>query len=294
MTSLLSPSDWPEYELIDSGSGEKLERFGAYTLCRPEPQAVWSPALPAAEWARLQHARFAQEGSHAGAWIRSKPMQDQWFIGYERPQFRFRMRLGMTAFKHVGVFPEQAPNWDFIYAQCRRIPQARVLNLFAYTGGASLAARAAGADVTHCDSVRAVLNWAAANMQASGFEGIHWLLEDALKFVQREARRGRTYQGIVLDPPAYGHGPKGEKWKLEDMADELTRETARLLDPQGPSFLVFNSYSLGFSPLVLRNLVQSHFPASLAAQAESGELFLPERSGRRLPAGIFCRFASMP
>ena len=287
--NLLTPQDWKNYELIDSGNFEKLERFGKYTLRRPEPQAVWSPALPEKTWQQEAHARFVQEGSHNGEWKRLKEIPDQWYLDYRYGEMELKFRLGLTGFKHVGIFPEQAVNWNYIYESAKAIPQARVLNLFAYTGGASLAARAAGADVTHCDSVKAVLNWASANMQASRLSDIRWLLEDAFKCVQREARRERTYHGIILDPPAYGHGPNGEKWKLEEMVNDLTAAVAKILDPE-QYFLVFNSYSLGFSPLVLQNLVHTHFGDLARKRLETGEIYLQERSGRQLPAGIFARF----
>ncbi len=285
---LYSPEGFTDYELIDSGGFEKLERFGRYILRRPEPQAVWSKLKPAKVW-EDNHAHFEQKGSHSGNWNRKADMPDQWYVSYQNKGMKLTFRLGLTAFKHVGIFPEQAVNWDYIYESAQAIPEARVLNLFAYTGGASLAARAAGADVTHCDSIKNVLNWAAANMEASKLSDIRWLLEDAFKFVKREARRGNTYHGIILDPPAYGHGPKGEKWKLEDMVNELTRLVAQILDKE-KFFLVFNSYSLGFSPLVLHDLVLTHFDKSLLKNAEVGELFLQEQTGRRLPAGIFVRF----
>ena len=286
---LLTPSKFEAYELIDSGSGEKLERFGQYTLRRPEPQAVWKPALPEKEWERMRHAAFIPDGSHSGNWKRKPEMPDQWYVSYSYKGMNLRFRLGMTAFKHVGIFPEQAVNWDYIYDSCTKLKNPKVLNLFAYTGGASLAAKAAGADVIHCDSIKNVLNWASANMQASKLKDIRWLLEDAFKFVKREARRGREYQGIILDPPAYGHGPKGEKWKLEDMIDEIIEGVTQILSPK-QSFMILNSYSLGFSPLVLENLIQTHFGRPISDLTETGELFLPDRAGRRLPAGIFVRF----
>lgn len=285
---LLTPQNWPHYELIDSGNGEKLERFADYVLRRPEPQAVWRPSLPEKDWQKQTHAQFVQKGSHSGNWERFKKMNDQWYINYHNQGMKLRFRLGMTAFKHVGIFPEQAVNWNYIYESAKQIPQARVLNLFAYTGGASLAARAAGANVIHCDSIKNVLNWANANMQASKLHDIRWLLEDAFKFVKREAKRGRTYHGIILDPPAYGHGPKGEKWKLDDMVDELSQYVGQILDPD-QNFLVFNSYSLGYSPLILQNLIHTHFKGKIN-QLEGGELYLPEQSGRKLPMGIFARF----
>lgn len=285
---LYYPKYWKDYELIDSGNEEKLERFGEYILRRPEPQAVWSKSLSEKEWKEMAFARFVQEGSHSGRWDRFKNIPDQWYIKYVYKDMELKFRLGLTGFKHVGIFPEQAVNWNYIYKAVKKIHSAKVLNLFAYTGGASLAARAGGADVIHCDSIKNVLNWANHNMQSSRLDNIRWLLEDAFKYVKREARRGNTYHGIILDPPAYGHGPKGEKWKLEDMVNELTESVASILNPQ-EGFLVFNSYSLGFSPLVIENLVLTHFSQQITQQMETGELYLPERSGRKLPAGIFVR-----
>lgn len=293
---LLTPL-WQDYELIDSGNGEKLERFGEYTLRRPEPQAVWSPFLSEKEWLAMPHATFKQDGSHGGQWVRHRPMSDQWYIQYSYKQMNLRMRLGMTAFKHVGVFPEQAANWTYIYDACTRLRSEmggenapKVLNIFAYTGGASLAARAGGADVIHCDSIKQVVNWAAANMEASHLRDIRWLVEDAFKFVQREAKRGNQYQGIILDPPAYGHGPKGERWQLEEMINELMEAVGAILAPE-KRFMVFNSYSLGFSSMVLQNLAQTHLGASILPDSQLGELYAAERSGRRLPMGVFFRFA---
>ena len=289
---LLTPTHWKAYELIDSGEGEKLERFGSVVLARPEPQAVWLKHFDEAYWNKHMHARFVQKGSHSGEWERFKSMKDQWYIEYRYGAMQLSFRLGLTQFKHVGIFPEQANNWEFIFDSTKKIQDARILNLFAYTGGASLAARAAGAEVTHCDSVKSVLNWANANMQASGLTDIRWLLEDAFKFVRREAKRGNVYQGIILDPPAYGHGPKGEKWKLEDMVGDLLAAVSNILAPQ-ENFLVMNTYSLGFSSLILQNLLLSHFSPKLLDQLEFGELYLEEKSGRKLPMGIFGRFGNV-
>ena len=289
---VLSPQYWKSYELIDSGEFEKLERFGKYVLRRPEPQAVWSRSLPESEWDKMQDARFVQQGSSSGKWEKaSAKMPDQWQISYQSDRLNLRFRLVLTGFKHVGIFPEQAENWEFIYQHAKRISGAKVLNLFAYTGGASLAARAAGADVIHCDSIRQVVNWANSNMQISKLDNIRWLIEDAFKFVKKETKRGRTYHGIILDPPAWGHGPKGEKWKLEDQINELIYMVSRILDPK-KHFLIFNSYSLGFSSLIPLNLIRSHFGEKTTSHAQFGELCLTERSGRKLPAGVFVRFAS--
>jgi 23S rRNA (cytosine1962-C5)-methyltransferase len=285
---IFSPHHWKDYELIDSGDFEKMERFGPHVLCRPEPQAVWSRSLSPAEWGKTWHARFVQEGSSSGHWD-NKGVPENWFVEYGKKPLHLTFRLALTGFKHVGVFPEQAVNWEFIHAASKRIEKPSVLNLFAYTGGASLAARAGGADVIHCDSIKQVVSWARSNMEASGLDNIRWLVEDAFGFVKKEARRGKKYHGIILDPPAWGHGPNGEKWRLEDNINELMGLVSRILHEEN-SFLVFNAYSLGFSPLVLENLVHSHFGPKQRKALEIGELCLTERSGRKLPAGVFARF----
>lgn len=289
-----TPHGFKDYQLIDSGNGRKLERFGRFTLARPEPQAVWSPSMSEKEWEKRADASFEQDGSSSGTWKRQPDMPDQWYVRYQPQGMNIKFRLGLTRFKHVGIFPEQAVNWDFIHQQSKSLGSAlpkppKVLNLFAYTGGASLAARAAGADVIHCDSIKQVVNWANANQEASKLKDIRWLVEDAFKFVKREANRDRRYNGIILDPPAWGHGPKGEKWKLEDQINELVAHVSKILAPEN-SFLVFNAYSLGYSPLILENLVKTHFPNLPSKNLEKGELYLAEESGRKLPAGIYLRF----
>ena len=292
--TLLTPTAWRDYELIDTGDGEKLERYDKYILRRPEPQAVWKKTLPAPEWSRLASATFKREdnqqkGSERGEWILKPGMPEQWFIGYQWKNLSIRMRLGLTAFKQIGIFPEQAENWNFIYQAVSEggVETPRVLNLFAYTGGASLAAKAAGADVVHVDSVRRVINWAAENQEASGLNGIRWVVEDVVKFMRREVKRGRMYNGIILDPPAYGHGPAGERWVLEEGIGELIELCSKLLEKE-QSFLVLNLYSMSFSALIAENLIKTHFPD--VDQSEFGELYLPDRSGKKLPLGVFLRF----
>ena len=300
MAEFPSPS-WKDYELIDSGVGEKLERFGAYVLARPEPKALWDKSLPEAEWRRLAHttftpgAGFGKAGKEdSGTWNRLKKMDDQWYIRYKNDDgLALDLRLCLTSFKHVGVFPEQAPNWDYIYRQTRALAAKgrtpRVLNLFAYTGGASLAARAAGADVTHLDSVRQVVTWARGTMEHSGLDGIRWIVEDAMKFAQREARRGNRYDGIILDPPAYRHGPDGEKWKLDECLYGMLRSVGEILAPKD-SFMVLNLYSNGYSALLGETVVRQ---AMSVGAVESGELALNDRFGKALPLSIVVRMTRL-
>ena len=290
---LIHPRGWEDYELLDSGGYEKLERFGAYILSRPEPQACWNKSLTEAEWEHQAHAKFIratdkERNSEKGRWVFLKKMPEQWFVNYVYGKMKLRFRLGLTSFKHVGLFPEQSDNWNFIYDTLSAInePQTKVLNLFAYTGGASLAAKAGGADVVHVDSVKQVVNWSRENMDASGLDNIRWVVEDVMKYVRREVKRGNQYHGIILDPPAYGRGPDGEKWVLEEDINELMQLCAQLLSPQ-QGFLVLNLYSMGFSALVAYNLTESFFDD--IAFREFGEFYFPDASGKKLPLGTFLR-----
>ena len=288
---LLTPTHWQDYELIDSGGFEKLERFGKYILLRPEPQAVWKRSLSDEEWEKRSDAIFKIEKSNPekGRWMLKKGMPEQWWIQYSHAGLDIRFRLGLTSFRHIGVFPEQAENWDYIYDVVNKSPvrQPRVLNLFAYTGGASLAAKAAGADVMHVDSVKPVISWARENMENSSLSDIRWVVEDALRFVQREVRRGSVYQGIILDPPAYGRGADGEKWVLDENINEMVRLSSQLLSEENAFFLL-NMYSIGFSALVADNLINSYFQSFNSK--ELGELYLSDSFSKRLPLGTFIRF----
>ncbi len=287
---LLSPKNWKEYELLDCGNFEKLERFGSFITVRPEPQAVWNKKLSDKDWEKAAHVVFVPKSSSSGNWKFLKKMPEQWEITYplcgDTGQL-IKFRLGLTSFKHVGIFPEQACNWDVIYRYLKPISSARFLNLFAYTGGASLAARKAGAEVTHVDSIKQVITWANENMQRSGLDNVRWMVDDALKFVKKEIKRGRTYQGIILDPPAYGHGPDGEKWKLEEQIGEMMECVLKLLNPQ-KHLLILNAYSLGFSALVAENLL-SDFAKKNQSELACGELFLNSANGTKLPLGVFGR-----
>lgn len=299
MTIEYVPQNWKDYELLDSGRGAKLERFGEYVLARPEPKALWDKSMSDAEWNRLAHTRFTPGAGFgkagkedSGTWERLRNMPDQWWIRYNGGP-KFSLRLGLTSFKHVGVFPEQAANWDYIFKQTSDIAaktgsKPKVLNLFAYTGAASLAAKCAGADVTHLDSVRQVVTWAHENQDRSGLRDIRWVVEDAMKFAGREARRGNLYQGIILDPPAYGHGPDGEKWKLDECLFDMMKTVGKILAP-GNSFLVLNLYSNGFSAILGETVVRQAFGLTSDTALESGELVIMDRFGKNLPLSIFVR-----
>jgi 23S rRNA (cytosine1962-C5)-methyltransferase len=317
MIHLYHPEPWSDYELIDCGGYEKLERFGKFILIRPEPQAVWNKKLNESDWTHLHHIRFKGRSATSGEWIKkSENIPDRWNVRYERNGLDLTLRLGLTSFKHLGIFPEQAVNWDYIYKTLKSFKSSsissgkplssqgfpeekrsggmengllRFLNLFAYTGAASLAAKAAGADVTHLDSIKQVLNWASDNQELSGLRDIRWVLEDALKFVKREVKRGKLYHGIILDPPAYGNGPNGEKWKLEDQIQEIVSEVVQLLEPQ-KHFLILNTYSLGFSSLIVENLLSNSY--KLGGKIEVGELFLKSTSSVNLPLGVLGKIES--
>lgn len=282
---------WQDYSLIDSGNQYKLERFGKMILKRPEPQAVWEPKIVESKWAEMANASFQRKKTNEedGNWQVKNGVKDRWTIHYKSANLNLKFRLGLTSFKHVGIFPEQAENWEFIYAQVKKCKSEnpKVLNLFAYTGGASLAAKAAGADVVHIDSIKPVVTWAKENMELSGLDGIRWVVEDAMKFVKREVKRGTKYSGIILDPPAYGRGPDGEKWIMEEKINEMIACCALLLNEQ-ESFLVFNLYSMGLSSLIADSLVESHF--TNIKEKEFGELYFTDEAQRNLPLGTYLRF----
>lgn len=295
---LITPLHWKEYELIDSGGFQKLERFGKNILQRPEPQAIWDKSLPEFEWEKLQHAKFVidkttnnqQSGNiDKGKWLLKKNTPEQWMIDYSYKAMNIKFRLGLTAFRHIGIFPEQADNWDYIYDSILElgIKEPKVLNLFAYTGGASLAAKAAGADVVHVDSVKQVIYWAKENMLNSNLSNIRWVTEDAMKFVRREVNRGNKYNAIILDPPAYGRGPNGEKWLLEEHINEMIKLCHQLLE-ENNSFFILNLYSMGFSAMIPDNLISSIF--GKLNEKEFGEIYFSDKQGNKLPLGVFLRF----
>jgi 23S rRNA (cytosine1962-C5)-methyltransferase len=294
---LFHPSSWKEYELIDCGDFEKLERFGKYILIRPEPQAIWKKAFSDDEWKKMAHAKFVREQKDKfrftddvkGGWSKSPGMPDSWNIQYEYKDLQLTLRLALTGFGHVGIFPEQGNNWNFIYDTLKEWGRGhyRVLNLFAYTGAASVVARSTGAEVVHCDASRPGINWANQNMQMNELTDIRWVYEDAFKFVRREVKRGNKYNGIIMDPPPYGRGPEGEKWTLQEQLNELIEMSSKLLE--GRAFFILSMYAVGLSPVVGLNVVKTHFGD---ADPEYGEFFLKStQENKNLPMGTFLRFA---
>ncbi len=291
---ILTPELWQDYELIDSGDFEKLERFGKYTVARPEPQAIWEKKLSIDEWEKLADAWFARDeyNPEKGRWTTKPGMKDLWWIGYQTPDLDLTLKISLSSFKHVGLFPEQAANWDYIAQKLKamKTEKPRMLNLFAYTGAASVAAKAMGAEVVHVDAIKQVISWAKDNMEASKQSDIRWVVEDAMKFVQREVRRGSKYNGIILDPPAYGRGPDGEKWLLEDHLLPLLKLCKELINPE-EHFFILNLYSLGFSGLIINNLIEDIYKPT--NEKEFGELYIQEKQGRKLPLGTYYRFSNV-
>lgn len=251
-----------DYEMLDSGRGRKLEKFANVILIRPEPAAIWKPKWEAKEWDKLCDFEFVEKNKQTGYWVqKGKDIPEDWYLPFEYKGCNIRLNLKLTAFKHIGIFPEQSINWQYIYdnIQESKADIPKVLNLFAYTGGASLVAKAAGADVTHVDSIRQVVTWANQNRESSRLKDIRWIIEDAVKFVKREVKRGNLYNGIILDPPAFGHGPKGQKWKLETDLYGLMTNVFQLLDPND-SFLLLNVYSAGYGADQLQQLMKDINP----------------------------------
>ena len=283
------------YELLDSGEGEKLERFGQYVLSRPDPQALWKKSLSKGEWDKAD-AYFMRDSAGADWSFRKGFSGEKWAIDFGGLRFWIKP----TAFKHTGLFPEQQPNWDWVRKAIsdgsagRALEDApEVLNLFGYTGGASLACAQAGAKVVHIDGSKAAVTWARENAELSGIadKPIRWIVEDARLFVERELRRERRYDGIIMDPPAFGHGPDNELWKIEEHFLALLDDCMKLLKPK-PLFFLINGYSAGYSSVAYgNNLIV--LKEKFGGEIETGELAIQEKSGRLLPAGIFARWSSI-
>ncbi|MDX2197294.1 MAG: class I SAM-dependent methyltransferase [Cytophagales bacterium] len=278
-----------QYELIDCGNGYKLEKFGNIILSRPEPQALWDKILSQDLWDSKYHAHFTRDKAYPekGMWTKKNNTPYYWHISYKNSDFAMHMKLELTSFKHIGLFPEQCANWQYIYKKTKILTKPKVLNLFAYTGGASLAAKYAGAEVVHVDAVKQVITWANENKEINKLHDIVWVVEDVLKFVKREVRRGKLYDGIIIDPPAYGRGPEGEKWILEDTLNTLLKECKTILSPNAHAFMILNMYAMGYSPTLAYSILKSHFADK---DIEYGELIAQATSGALLPMSVFARF----
>ena len=278
---------WRDYELIDCGGGEKLERWGKHVLVRPDPQAIWQTPRNNPLW-RRPDARYARASTGGGAWEK-KDVPAQWQVRYRELTFQVKP----MNFKHTGLFPEQAANWDFAMEQIRRAGRPiSVLNLFAYTGGATVACAAAGASVCHVDAARGMVSWGRDNARASGLEDatIRWIVDDCAKFVEREIRRGRRYDAVIMDPPSYGRGPSGEVWKLEDSLWPFVELVAGVLSDE-PLFFLINSYTTGLAPSVLTYILESLITPKYGGRTRSDELGLPvTESGLALPCGATGRW----
>jgi len=288
---ILTSPDWQDYELLDSGDGQKLERYGPYRLLRPEPEAVWQRSLPELEWTRAHAVFKPAPEENGGHWQMLQKLPERWTMEYK--QLRFYVQT--TNSRHLGVFPEQAAQWDWIIRQIElsRRP-LKVLNLFGYTGLASLAAAQAGAAVTHLDASRKVVQWANDNLALSNLSdrGVRWIVDDALKYVQREARRGSTYDGIILDPPKFGRGPKGEVWEFYKLLPTLLDACRQILAPQ-PVFIALTAYAVKASPLTLYYAMKEML-AGKNGTLTAGEIALTEKSaGRLLSTAIFARWSSV-
>lgn len=278
---------WKEYEVIDCSGGEKLERWGKYTLCRPDPQVIWDTPKEDRRWKKL-NAHYHRSKRGGGEW-EFFSLPEQWDLHYRELTFH----LKPFSFKHTGLFPEQAVNWDWFSEKIKRAGRpVKVLNLFAYTGGATLAAAAAGAAVTHVDASKGMVTWAKENAVASGLGDapIRWLVDDCVKFVEREIRRGNHYDGIIMDPPSYGRGPKGEIWKIEEKIYPLVCLCEKLLSRE-PLFFLINSYTTGLQPAVLSYMLGTAVAAKHGGKVEAEEIGLPvSASGLVLPCGASGRW----
>jgi 23S rRNA (cytosine1962-C5)-methyltransferase len=290
---LLESARWSDYELLDTGNGAKLERFGSFTLVRPETQAIWRPQLPERDWQRADAIFEKSKGGDDGPgnWQTRRPLPEQWQLHYNN--LRFWVRL--TPFRHTGVFPEHNAQWAWIDRQVALRPGTTALVLFGYTGLSSLAAAAAGARVTHVDASKPAVLWAQSNQQLSGLaeQPIRWLIDDVGKFVAREIRRGSRYDLILMDPPVFGRGPKGEIWRLHEQLLGLVEQTAQLLSEQ-PIGLMISAYATNLSALTLRNLLHDELEAR-GGTISAGELVLREQQTERLlPTAIYACWSSGP
>lgn len=282
-------NQWQDYEVIDTSGGEKLERWGDYILVRPDPQVIWNTPKTDVRWNR-KNGHYHRSSKGGGEWEFWK-LPEEWSIHYNGLTFH----LKPFSFKHTGLFPEQATNWDWFGGLIRDAKRpVKVLNLFAYTGGATLSAAKAGASVTHVDASKGMVSWAKENAVASGLGDapIRWLVDDCVKFVEREIRRGNTYDAIIMDPPSYGRGPKGEIWKIEDSIFPFIELTTKILSDK-PLFYLINSYTTGLQPAVLTYMIETAIASRFGGHVEAGEIGLPVSSnGLVLPCGASGRWVA--
>lgn len=279
---------WQDYELLDCGGGEKLERWDKQYLVRPDPQAIWETPHKNPAWKRA-NARYLRSQTGGGHWEK-KALPESWQIHYGELTFQVKP----MNFKHTGLFPEQAVNWDFVMDKIRSAGRPiRVLNLFAYTGGATVACAKAGASVCHVDAAKGMVAWAKDNARLSGLADapIRWIVDDCAKFVEREIRRGKTYDAIIMDPPSYGRGPGGEVWKLEDALYGLVDACTGALS-ENAVFMLVNSYTTGLQPAVLRNILEMTAKKTCGGSVDAGEVVLPVKSGGVLPCGASGRWTA--
>ncbi len=276
-------NDWKDYECLDTYDGMKLERWGDIVLSRPDPQVIWKKKCLPGAW-RDAHAVYNRSSSGGGSWDYKKKMPDRWEISYKNLTFNIKT----MGFKHTGLFPEQAVNWDYMAEKLKNRPGATVLNLFAYTGGATVACSKAGAKVCHVDASKGMVLWAKENAASSKCDenSIRYIVDDCMKFVEREIRRGKKYDAIVMDPPSYGRGPGGEVWKLEECLWDFVERCALLLSDE-PIFFLINSYTTGLQPAVMKNILEL---AIKGGKVEADEIGLPVKSGICLPCGATARW----
>ncbi len=280
--------NWKDYEVIDTSDGEKCERWGDYILVRPDPQVIWNTGHDNAAW-KKKNGHYHRSAKGGGEWeFRNLP--EEWTIGYRELTFH----LKPFSFKHTGLFPEQAVNWDWCSEKIKSAGRpVKVLNLFAYTGGATISAAAAGASVTHVDASKGMVSWAKENAASSGLSEapIRWLVDDCVKFIEREIRRGNTYDGIIMDPPSYGRGPKGEIWKIEESVYPFIELASKVLS-KDPLFFLINSYTTGLQPAVLSYMLSTVLTPRFGGVVEAAEIGLPVSSnGLVLPCGASGRWS---
>jgi len=288
ISHMLLADKWADYELIDTGNGEKLERWGKFILRRPDPQAIWPHTANDEIWERVD-AHYHRSRSGGGSWEYKRKLPERWTISYQNLLFY----IEPTGFKHTGLFPEQAVNWDWMAEKIKSAKKpVRVLNLFAYTGGATVACACAGAEVCHVDAAKGMVTRAKENIALSGLSDrpVRFIVDDVVKFVRREKRRGKVYEAIIMDPPSYGRGPNGELWKIEDELYNLVEICMEVLSPE-PLFFLINSYTTGLAPSVLSNILSMSVKRKFGGRVQSDEIGLPvSASGLVLPCGATGRW----